>query len=322
MTVVAGTPLDTPTAWTGLLYTASGDIAGYVNLTKSATGRCTAALKVGAQSKSVMFMLNSTGEGTAIIELGELTATQEEDTGRMTFSLVSSGDTLSGSLRPAKRTATAEQHNIALASVDAAVPGGGYARAFVKADGVIVVAGVLPDGRPFTHKTRLSDNGSFAFYTVVSKTQTTGIVGGEFVTANLTSTDVTGELAWAMGAQPSGLHAGGVDTTLTANGSLYTPAATLPAGAVTLTASGGNLAASLVVATTATDGLPLASVAFPGWKVSLSRAGRTGLFAAKVKDPARARAVTGGGVYLPKSNSAWGYFPGTSEGGRIQLTQP
>ena len=32
--------------------------------------------------------------------------------------------------------------------------------------------------------------------------------------------------------------------------------------------------------------------------------------------------VGGSCVYLPKSNSAWGFFPGTSVGGRIELTIP
>jgi hypothetical protein len=41
-----------------------------------------------------------------------------------------------------------------------------------------------------------------------------------------------------------------------------------------------------------------------------------------VKDPARSKKVIGSGIYLPKTNSAWGYFPGATVGGRIQLTQP
>ena len=34
------------------------------------------------------------------------------------------------------------------------------------------------------------------------------------------------------------------------------------------------------------------------------------------------KGLNGAGIYLPKSNSAWGYFPGTTLGGRIELTQP
>ncbi len=42
----------------------------------------------------------------------------------------------------------------------------------------------------------------------------------------------------------------------------------------------------------------------------------------KVKTPVSARAVKGSGIYLQKSNSAWGYFPGTTQGDLIQLQQP
>ena len=107
-----------------------------------------------------------------------------------------------------------------------------------------------------------------------------------------------------------------------ANGCIYTPASTLPGGSVTVTASAGNLAAPLIVNTTATAGVPTPSVAFPSWKVVFSRGVSTGLFTVRVKIPAKAALVDATGVYLPKSNSAWGYFPGTTVGGRIELTQP
>ena len=48
----------------------------------------------------------------------------------------------------------------------------------------------------------------------------------------------------------------------------------------------------------------------------------TGTFRAKIKDPARSLPVNASGIYLPKTNTAWGYFPGTTVGGSITLTQP
>ena len=78
----------------------------------------------------------------------------------------------------------------------------------------------------------------------------------------------------------------------------------------------------LSVITTATAGVPTPSVTFPKWKVVIPAGVYTGLFSARVKIPARAGSVGAVGVYLPKSNSAWGFFPGTTVGGRIQLTQP
>ena len=322
VTVSAGTPVVGATTWTGLLYDASGDIAGIMTARKSRTGRITAAVRVGTAASAVSFLLDTAGEATATISLGTLDVAQEGSTERLAVSLVRGADTFSGSLRPSQLSASVGQHNIALASVDAAIPGGGYARVFVKADGIVVVKGFLPDGRSFSHATRLADNGSFVIYALVARTQPSAIVGGEFVTADLTNTDVTGELAWVKGAQARGLHDGGVDTTLTANGCIYTPADTLPGGLVTVTASGGNLAAPLIVNTTATAGVPTPSVAFPNWKVVSIRGVSTGTFSARVKNPANTRTVGATGVYLPKSNSAWGYFPGTTEGGRIEITQP
>jgi hypothetical protein len=322
VTVSAGTAVVGATTWTGLLYDANGDIAGVIRAIKARTGRFTAALRMGTVASAVSFLLDADGEATATISLGTLNVTKEGSTERLAVSLVRGADTFSGSLRPSQITATPVQHNIALASVDAAVPGGGYARAFVKANGIVVVKGFLPDGRSFTNSTRLADNGSFVIYALAATTKPAAIVGGEFITANLTSTDVTGELAWVKGTQTRGLHAAGVDTTLTANGCIYTPADTLPGGSVTVTVSGGNLAAPLSMNTTATAGVPVPSVAFPSWKVVSIRGVSTGTFSARVKNPANTRTVGATGVYLPKSNSAWGYFPGTTVGGRIQLTQP
>ena len=322
VTVSAGTAVVGATTWTGLLYDANGDIAGVIRASKARTGRFTAALRMGTVASAVSFLLDADGEATATISLGTLNVTKEGSRERLAVSLVRGADTFSGSLRPSQITATPVQHNIALASVDAAVPGGGYARAFVKANGIVVVKGFLPDGRSFTNSTRLADNGSFVIYALAATTKPAAIVGGEFITANLTSTDVTGELAWVKGTQTRGLHAAGVDTTLTANGCIYTPADTLPGGSVTVTVSGGNLAAPLSMNTTATAGVPVPSVAFPSWKVVSIRGVSTGTFSARVKNPANTRTVGATGVYLPKSNSAWGYFPGTTVGGRIQLTQP
>lgn len=47
-----------------------------------------------------------------------------------------------------------------------------------------------------------------------------------------------------------------------------------------------------------------------------------GKFSAKVLVPGVTRAVSGKGVYLPKVGIAWGFFPGTTTGGRIQLALP
>ncbi len=320
--VTAGTPISGPNRWSGLLYDGNGDIAGIMSATGSATGRSTASIKLGSVSKGFRFTLNASGQATQTLSLGTVNLAKDPATEQLTVSLVSGANTYTGTLRAAQSSATPRQYNIAFASVDTAYPGGGFARATVRATGEVYVSGKLPDGRGFTNKTRLLDNDGMVIYATVSKSQSTGIIAGELVAADLTRTDMTGELAWAMGTQPLGLHASGVDTILTANGSLFASGDTLPAGAVELVASGGNLVAPLTVATTASAGVPTASTVFPSWRISLNRAGQTGQFTAKVKTPTNLKSVSGSGVYLPKSNSAFGWFPGTTLGGRIELTQP
>ena len=217
-------------------------------------------------------------------------------------------------------TGTVETHNVALASIDAAYPGGGIARVSVRNTGFVVLSVTLPDGKTLSAKSDLADNGTFSIYSPVSLTSPTAYVGGEFNFANLAATDVTGELAWIKPAQPAaGLHQSGVSTTLTANGCVFTPGVSaLPAGAGTLTISGGNLASTNTTARTITAGKPTVNALVPAWTAFPLK----GTFTAKIKTPANPRTVTGSGIYLPKSNSAWGFFPGTTLGGRILLTQP
>ena len=222
------------------------------------------------------------------------------------------------------------------------------------ATGATRIAGLLPDGRPFSAAGYLRDNNTIAFYTKeIDGTNPSGFLGGELTAANLTKTDVTGEIAWIKPPQRPGAlgnELGGVNTILTANGSIFT--GTIPlAGPGTLTLSGGNLAATQSSAVTVTAGIPAPIGALRAWTVAVPASGR---FAAKVLIPGssalREKAsaivwtnssnfsrdqmqtiqsllpgptvVNGSGIYLPKSNSAWGYFRGKTDGGRIELTVP
>src|SRR5690606_8129452 len=118
----------------------------------------------------------------------------------------------------------ATKYHIALASIQPGVPGGGYAIATVSKKGAIKVTGLLPDGVAFSGATGLRDNGTFPIYSVVTKAKPPAFVGGELVTADLAQTDVSGELFWVKFPQlpkVKGLHLDGVNTVLTANGSVY-----------------------------------------------------------------------------------------------------
>jgi hypothetical protein len=299
--------------WQGLLYDSNGDIAGWMQASKTSRGSFTTSLKIGTAPGRASFRLNASNTATVPTALGSLTVTLDGD-GRLDVVVGAVG----GSLRPGRMSATVEQHNIALGSIDAAIPGGGTARAYIKAGGDLAVFGKLPDGRSFAAKSRVADNGSFTIYAPVARTLPKAVVAGEFIMADLAATDVTGELTWLMPAQTGGLHAGGVNATLLANGCIFTPGYPLFSGAGTLTVAGGNLATDSAASTSVTAGAPAKTALVPSWVASPMK----GTFVAQVKDPARTRGVTASGIYLPKSNSAWGFFRGTTVGGRIELSVP
>lgn len=314
VTVVAGTPVAAPKAWNGLLYDNGGFIGGALKLTLT-RGTLSGTLNLGT-GKVTFSVPKFAGSATRNTTLGSLTVTRES-TGRMTVDL-QSGIPYTGSLRPAKTLAVKEQLNIILAADDPTVPGGAYATAQVTVPGAVTVAGKLPDGRAFTAGSVLADNDSFIVYSVIAGTTPKAIVAGEFSKANLARTDVTGELEWELPKQTTGLHEGGLFTILTGNGSDYTLSAVLPAGPGTLSIAGGDLAADSTGATTVTAGKPTLTSLLKAWTVNKT----AGTFTASIKDPDRAKAVAGAGIYLPKTNQAWGFFPGTTVGGSISLLTP
>ena len=307
---VGGIAAADATRWQGLLRDGAGDIAGSVGITKGSLGSYTASVRIGT-AKPIKAIFNIPAEATSktvATTLGALTVSVPPS-GRVSVSIA--GNT--ASLRPSYNSTVAKQFNIALAPTDA-TPGGGFTRAIVKRTGDITITGKLPDGRPLSYTAQLADNETFVLYSVVARTSPAALAAGELTIADLATTDVTGELAWSLPPQTTGLHRAGLETTLTASGSLYTTGdSTAMNGAGTLNVTGGNLASSST-AVTITAGKPTLGPVVTLWKATTS----TGLFAVKVKNTPG----VGGGIYLPKSQTAWGYFHGTTVGGRIELTQP
>lgn len=301
------------TRWQGLLYDNAGGIGGWMQATKTTTGQIIASLKVGSAIGTAKFRIPTGGSTTAPTQVGTLTASEAAD-GRLSVEIAG----LAGNLRTGRGSATAAQLNVAIASINSAIPGGASARVLVRGGGDVVIFGKLPDGRGFSAKSRIADNGTFVAYSAIAKTLPKGIVAGEFTLANLAATDVTGELGWVLPTQASGLHKTGVSTILTANGCIYAPGVPLPSGAGTLSVEGGNLATDTSEANAISAGKPAATTLVPAWIVNSAK----GTFTVSVKDPARLKRVAGTGVYLPKTNSAWGFFPGTTVGGRVKISVP
>lgn len=324
VTVTAlGASSSTPTRFNGLMTDGNGVIFGVANVGLSTGGGGSVAVRIRADAGTARFTFPTGGDTVdARFALGRFILVRNANR-TVSLTVVSPGRVVTGTLLPAVATATPATHHIALASINAAIPGGGYAIATVAANGTARIAGLLPDGRPFAAASYLRENSTIAFFAPeIAGTNPDGFLGGEFVTANLTRTDVTGEIAWRKPVQLSGAignHLRGVNTILTANGSIFSGTISL-AGAGTLTLSGGNLAATQTTAVTITGGIPTVPAgALRAWSVVTPASGR---FSAKVLVPGLASPVNGGGVYLPKSNEAWGFFRGRTVGGRIELTMP
>jgi hypothetical protein len=323
VTVVAGTPAIEPQTFAGLLFNADGEIVGWASTKISASGVASVQLRGGAQAvrTRVTFPPDVNVAGR-ITGFGNLTLVRNSN-GTVNVSLASLGGYISGTLRAAQGEATSAKHHIALASIDAGIPGGGFAIVNVSRRGTVRIRGTLPDGLPFSAATILCDNGSFAFFTVVAKgARPPGVLGGELITAGLLATDVTGELSYAKPKQTRsrGLHLDGLETILAANGSLYSGQDALLEGAGTLQLIGGDLASDESHSVTIAAGVP--TVPTGALKAWTGVTQRTGTFTTKITVPSIARPVTGRGVYLPKSDRAWGWFPGNTVGGRIELTVP
>ena len=208
--------------------------------------------------------------------------------------------------------------NAAVQSVDTSIPGGGTLRVLTTAAADVRVYAKLPDGRAASAAAYVRDNGTIAVYLLGTGTSPRAIAAGELTLANLTATDVTGELSWAMAAQTSGLHRAGVDTVLRVNGCIYTPGASLAMnGPATMEISGGNLPSAISGATTMTAGKVTIAPPIKRWITSSA----SGTFTFMLSHPTRGN-MPGSGVYLPKTNSVSGFLRDTTVGGRIEVTQP
>ena len=313
-----------PGKFRGVLVDGTGKVSGSLAVSLSAQGTAATQIRLGPAKSFAKLVPLAAGETTLSkrTSLGRLTLDLGSP-GVVGASLVTTGGTFTGTLHAARRAAKAATYHVALASDAPDLPGGGYAIVTVTNRGATTITGLLPDGNPFSTTTALTDDNAFAFYDVQQEgTDPPGVFGGVLALADLERTDMSGDVVWSKPAQAAGAkgtHRGGVDTTLTALGSLYAGVVPLTLGYPypLLRLSGGNLAAteSTLVATIA--GIPPAPTgALRAWTGVTAE---KGVFIAKVMVPGRAKPVIGRGVYLSKYERAWGYFPGTTEGGRIEL---
>lgn len=322
--VSAGTPAVAPLNFNGLLFTPDGATVGFATVTISAKGVATVKLLGGSAKASAKITLTAApSSGAASTPLGYLVLDRNVNN-TVDLTLFALGGNITGTLLPVVTTAAVEKYHIALVSPETTIPGGGYAIAAISNKGVVKITGLLPDGVPFSAASALRDNDTIALYAVPKGPKPPATVGGEVTLADLANTDVSGEIGWLklpQLANVKGLHLSGVSTVLTANGSLFTGLDALPTGNGTLRLFGGNLAApemNAVIVNAA--GIPAVPAgALKTWTGVKQKVGK---FSATVTVPGITKPVKASGLYLPKINGAVGFFPGTTEGGRIVLTVP
>lgn len=332
VTVTAGTAAVAPLKFNGILTDATGKVAGWASVALTTKGVATAQVLIGT-SKATKKLTFPTGGNTVsgTVKFGTPAALATVDLNRATAGVVkltftdASTAAFTGTLHAvAAPTAAAIKHHIAMATIDPSIAGGAHATLAISKKSAGKIVGVLPDGHAISASSTVTDNGKFAFFAVDKKSKPAAYYGGELTFANLTTTDLTGELVWVKPGQlptVKGLHLLGEDTVLKANGCLFTGLVPLISGNGTLNLTGGNLAAdqsnTVVIAATGIPAVPTGALtAWTGVKQ------KTGLFSAKVTVPGVTKPVSGKGLYLPKSNRAWGFFPGLTVGGSIELTVP
>jgi hypothetical protein len=337
VTVNAGTPTTAPLSYNGVLTEPGGKVSAWATVTISAKGKGTAKIiySLPTETRTVTAKLTFPVGTTNIsvpTKFGTFTVESRPNgvNGAVGMDFApTSGGSVSGLLHANVLSATAETHNIELASIDpVAFPGGGYAQATISKKGAVKLKGLLPDGNPFSAASTRTDVSSIAFFaTTKTKVKPFGVIGGELTLAANPTTDVTGELVWSKPLQikgGKGTHLGGVDTTLTAKGSRYDKLLLLPVGNGTLKLAGGNLVANESSAVAITGGIPAVPTgSLVTWKGPTKKGtSPTGIFSVTVTVPGVAKPVKGSGLYLQKSGRAWGYFPGTTLGGRVELSVP
>lgn len=233
-------------------------------------------------------------------------------------------DRLTATLQPRYAAGPRARYHLALAATDGVIRGGGFATATVLPSRAVLITAVLPDGSVFSSSTSLREDNTIAVYSAVGRNvRPPSVVAGELVLADLATTDLTGEWSWRKPPQEAGvrgLHLGGVDTLLGVAGSRYDGRLALTGPGV-LGIDGGDLLprdelGENVAVIGGRPNLPL------GVLQSWVTVPKYGVFFAGLKIPDRPGVVRGRGLYLPKSNSAAGFFPGTTVGGRIVLSGP
>ncbi len=193
--------------------------------------------------------------------------------------------------------------------------GGGFSKLVVKKSGAITATGTLPDSTKFSTASALTDSASAAFYAPIKATKPKGTLAGEVAFADLSTTDLTGELAWVKPAQtrPVGLNAGGVDTVVTLNASIVVPAPAPTGLDADVNLLGANFSTPVAFSVPLINGKAARNDVLRNFSIN----GKTGDISGGVVFTPGGKVVKFKGVFLPKNYRIWGFLKGDVSGGRI-----
>lgn len=321
----AGVPTLAPKNYNGVLVDITGKVSGWVkaSISSKGFGSIRVVTASGTGIGRLRYPIGTTSIATPTA-LGPITVDRKPGgvDGAVAVGIVlKSGVLLTGVLHAELIGAAPVSHHLELTSIDPALAGGGYGITSVASNASVRIRGALPDGNLFTASSTITDNSAIAFYSALRfGVRPAGVIGGDLTLANNPMTDLSGELVWSKPLQSLGARGtelGGVDTILKANGSLHDTSLPLFSGAANVELAGGNLLADEISTQSITGGVPSVPIgSLLSWKASPN----TGTFSFTVNVPSATRPVNGSGVYLQKSNRAVGYFPGSSQGGRVVLS--
>jgi len=312
--------------------------SGTIALTLAVSGQFTGRMTLGGKSYTIKGTFDENGVAIVTPEGAPFTVTLQLD-------LLNNSKVITGTLTGGDLTATILAHRTGFGksnpapanlvgrftvlfepgSSDVGIPQGtGFATLTVNIAGKLRLAGRLADGTKISQGTVLSGEGDWSLFALLYKKK--GFIGGEMSFAALGTSDFSGDAAWMKPATKGPVHDSAFTTGVEVIGSRYTVP---PKGQPVLNVANNSPNARVATAAGNVDppldkGVTLTTankieVATPeADKLKLSIKTKTGLLHGSFSDDGKTRKVNG--VIFQKQNRAAGFFLGTSESGRIDLT--
>jgi hypothetical protein len=201
----------------------------------------------------------------------------------------------------------------------------GYATISMGSSGRASVAGKLPDGSPINQTVPVSQDGYAPCY--VSLYSGKGSLYSWLHFDTNAPASVSGIVSWIKPSPSSIPYSNGFNFVTTANGSVYHQPAS-GQQVIDLTDAVAAFEGSDV------DGVPFANSVFltpantltnesPSTNaLTFSLTKSNGVFTGTVRVPGTSKTLSYQGVFLQNSNAAYGYFKGTNQAGRLNITGP